>query len=164
MIGWAFALFLFLFLAQMILARLGRFAGEDRFVVVHYIVLPGLLFAGAWPFHFFGLLAVRDAVFCYLLFFLICSAWVASYPAIAAASPSLLILLALRGRPDGLSAEEIAKAISLQANSLKRIEDAEKDGLVRRGDRGLELTRLGRAVFVFFAFYRRALALATEPL
>lgn len=160
----ALLLFAALFLAHVLLARLTPLAGEDGFVLAHYIVLPGLLFAGAAPFHFFGLLPARGALLCCLLLFLICSAWVASYPAVAAASPSLLIVLALRRRPGGLTAEELLEAISLKSNSLKRIDDALKDGLVRRKGERLELTRLGRALFLFFKLYRRAIGLATEPL
>ena len=156
--------FLLLFLAHILIVQIAKARTGDKFVIGLYLVFPAAAFLIGLASHFFGLCSVRTGVFAYMLFLSICAAWVASYPAVAAASPSLLILLALRGRPEGLTAAEIAQAISLQDNSLRRVEDAVADGLVRRRGDGLELTPLGRAVFQFFKIYRRAIGLEAPPL
>lgn len=163
-IGTTFALFFILFLFQIILARLIKPLNEDKSIILLYVALPMLLFAGGCLFHFFGRVSLREAVLIYLLFFVISSSWVASYPAIYANCPTLIISWVIVRNSHGATVEELQDLLSLKQNSTERINDAVHDKLIRKNGEKVEITLRGRVVFLFFKFYRKALGLNTDAL
>ena len=86
-------------------------------------------------------------------------AYIQSYPAAQALSPSLDLMLAVGSAPDGLSREDILARGDSGVLVQTRIEDLEANALIeRQGDR-FALTPIGRGLARFFAGYRRALGL-----
>jgi hypothetical protein len=86
-------------------------------------------------------------------------AYIQSYPAAQAVSPSLDLILAVGSAAAGLSREDILARWNSGGLVQSRIEDLEANAFIeRQGDR-FALTPIGRGLARFFAGYRRALGL-----
>jgi hypothetical protein len=160
----AFAAFAVVFLLNILSARVYRPKSEDKYVFLHYLILPSLVFIALLSFRLFGWMEIEQAVLAYLLYFVIASSWVASSPAIYASCPSLNIALLIRKNKKGTSLEDLRGWLLLKQNSTERIEDAVDGGLISREEDHLKLTPIGKILFTFFNLYRKALGLTTEPL
>jgi GNAT superfamily N-acetyltransferase len=153
------------FVLQILLRQVYRPRNEDKFIFVFWVGLPVLGLAVGLPFGYFGWVSIQDAFLGYLLFFAIASGWVASYPAIYAASPTLVMSYVLsheseRGR--GVSFAMLNEILEVKANSIERIEDAARSSLIEVRDGRVALTPFGKKLDGFFAVYRRILGLNQE--
>jgi hypothetical protein len=88
------------------------------------------------------------------------SAYILTYPAAQAVSPSLkLALLIKQSMPQGATAEELAAYFTADELLDKRIEDVFDEEFVRERAGVLELTGKGRFIVSIFIFIRRMLGL-----
>lgn len=94
----------------------------------------------------------------YLLNLAVSSAYVLTYPALEALSPSLVIVLLLGGS-GVLRRGDLIRVFHEGVLLGPRIEDLKKDGLVSESDGVLALTGKGMALSRFFAFFRAFLGL-----
>lgn len=130
-----------------------------------FLFLPGLVY-GAWflfyrifngqgffasPFNFFYIFILHSAL---------SSAYIMTYPAFQAVSPSLKIILEISGTmPFGMSREEIDKIFSEQSLIKDRLKDLSNEGLIRFvGDKWV-IALKGKILACFFYNYRRLLKL-----
>jgi len=95
----------------------------------------------------------------WLLLYSLCLAYLMTYPAAAAKSPSLLILLILKGEKNGLPYEEIKNRLSAQVDLVgDRMSDLKSDGLMKSSSEK-QTTFVGRCLGAFFYHYRRWIGL-----
>ena len=160
----AFGIFFAMFLMQMLVQRFYKPVSEDKFIIGYFALLPFLCFIGLLAFRFFGLVPVDYAVMTYLLFFVISSSWVASYPAVYAVCPTLIMSYVIDRNKTGTPAQEIVALLSLKQNSQDRIEDAVHDKWITKTGDKVQLTWIGRTALCFFTTYRRLLGLKLETL
>jgi hypothetical protein len=100
----------------------------------------------------------RQALALTLLHWALAAAYVQSFPAAQARSPSLAILLALgEAGASGLTEQDIRDRASADSLSL-RITDLTADGLVSVSDQRLCLSRAGRLLAVAFRALRRGIS------
>lgn len=95
-----------------------------------------------------------------LLYAALSCAYIQTYPAVEAVSPSLGILLLLgRAMPQGLTQEQILRR--LDANQLfdDRIQDLVTAGLMKRSESLLEPTLFACAIVFVFLLFRKILGL-----
>lgn len=160
----AFGAFLLFFLAQIVLARVTKPRSEDRFIVLHWVLLPMGLFGASWGLDFSHLARPADALAAYLLFFVLASSWVASYPVIYGVCPTLIISLVVRLDKSGTPFGRFKELLGLHHNSMERIDDAVHDSLIRVKDGAVTLTPMGRLILAFYKLYRGLLGLPLDPL
>lgn len=157
--------FAFMFVLQLIIARLVKPHSDDRFIISFYVILPLFLFVVLFTQNFFGFIETPVAILTYLLFFVIAASWVASYPAIYAACPTLVISFIIeKNKNTGTTLQELRAVLALKQNSTERIEDAIRNNLIRKEGEYIGLTLLGKLVFTFFSAYRRLLGLPMNTL
>lgn len=147
--------FAVLFLLHILTSRLKLKVNEDYLLFLVFLVLPVFCFS----FLSFSPLS-EEIVASSTLLFLINAAYIASYPAIYAACPTLRISLILfRNSNSGLSKKEIEQVIQIKENSLIRIQDAQSNNLIYEKDGDMYLTLFGKCFFYFFKIYRLLLGL-----
>lgn len=91
-------------------------------------------------------------------------AYIQTFPAIQAKSPTLLIMLFLLKKKDvgGASKDEIFLELSHEKILEDRVEDLKKDLLAKPGvNESMELTWVGKLLAILFISYRRLLGLPT---
>ncbi len=152
--GLAFAT---VFALQVLLARAYRPVSEDKFIILLYVIAPFFIFLGLW---WWG--GIPDVVLSYLLFFVLASSWVGSYPAVYGVCPSLFISYLVHASPNGISLPEMREVFDLKQNSLNRIEDAIHDRWIERHGADVRLTASGRFFAAAFRVFRRVLGLGME--
>lgn len=155
-----------MFVLQAIVARIIKIKSEDKFIIGLFVGFPALVMVGMmvasqtvpgfWP--------LEDIVLTYLLFFVIASSWVASYPAVYASCPTLIMSYIIANRPEGTARADFHKWLKLKENSVERIDDAMRESLIRLKGQNVELTGTGRAMYLFFSNYKRFLGLHRETL
>lgn len=155
--------FLFVLVLQMVLAKVFKPpVSEDTFILFLFVLFPLVMFICLWCLDFCGLVSPETALLTYLLFFSIAASWVATYPAIYAACPTLIISYIARKRSRGTSLNDFCRFIGLKKNSTDRIADALNDNLIRRTDKGIELTGFGTTISRLFICYRRIIGLPLD--
>jgi hypothetical protein len=96
----------------------------------------------------------------YLLHFALAMAYIASYPAVKALSPSLDIILLIAGAPGGRLAEaSLVERFTGPTLIADRMADLREYRLIRETGGRIELTLLARTIVRFFAAYRWLLGL-----
>lgn len=86
--------------------------------------------------------------------------YIASYPAVEAHSPSLVILLMIASSPfKKMTAEDIIRYYSASNTIVERVEDLKVSGLITEGDKGLQLRPLAKVIIRFYILYRKMLGL-----
>lgn len=85
-------------------------------------------------------------------------AYLMSYPAIQAQSPTLVMLVFIHRNP-GASESDIVKAMVSEKLVEDRIQDLGEDGLIKKNGDHLELTSAGFFIAWFFNRYRSLLGL-----
>lgn len=154
-----------LFCIQIIVAHIAQTRNEDKFIILLYVILPALAFIFLWTQQFYGWgIDACEAVMAYLIFFVISISWVASYPAIYAACPTLMMTFIIHKSKQGSTLEDLRKQLGLKNNSTERIKDATHNRLIKRNGENIELTSLGLLVFKFFRAYRRILGLKMDTI
>lgn len=124
-----------------------------KLLALIFFVIPGLVYAGllagGWDFW---------SSFAALVTHLILSAnYFATYPALQASSPTLVILDALYRSPNGFSEQELLKLFAQPNVVSDRLADLLKSGLVIQKEAGFQLTTMGCGLAGFFATYRKVL-------
>jgi len=156
-IGFGFFVFATFWILHLLWWRLCRPKGEIRPLVLVFLVAPGLLFLGINRFYpFWGTLDLALAFFVHLALAVV---YIQTYPAIASTIPSFRILIGVHASKGGLSVPEIEGLFAQGELIGSRVELLGEDGLVRSGEKGLELSSFGRLLAVVFLTYRRFLGL-----
>lgn len=158
-----FFLFAALFLLQIVLVQFYRPKSEDAFIFQLYLTLPIVLVALYLLFPWHSAITRRDLLYAYPLLFFICSSWIASYPAVYAACPTLAITYFIK-RNNGASEAELEMHLHLKENSLERVSDAYKNGLIVSEGKNIKLTRQGRIMLWAFSTYRTLIGRKMSPL
>ncbi len=166
-IAWGTAGFLAALLLHIITWRWRKPPREMMWLVIIFILLPGLAYAGIlivnWR-------AASPAVFpdnlgwklliSFIWLGALSSAYIMTYPPIQAGCPSLKIVLEVhRNRPGGMTVEEINGLFPREAMFSDRFDDLVEDGLVSWEYDAWGITGTGRLVARFFLAYRRILKL-----
>lgn len=126
--------------------------------------IPALLVAFGVPFLMYAFLAPARGADLWadlLAYASFASAYIQSYPAAQAQSPTLLIALALKKAPQGLTDEEIAAALPREKLVGDRVQDLLDAGLVEAGEKPgtVRLTGSGAALLPPFRALRAILGL-----
>lgn len=124
--------------------------------VLIYVFLPRLAadIADGWWAGVAGWAAV------YLLHFGLSSAYIMTYPAVEAVSPSLVMALMLgRAGPRGVARDEIEEFFATDRVLAPRFRDLVDSGLVTESDGSFTLTDRGRALIRFFVVFRKIIGL-----
>lgn len=158
MLAWGFGAFVAALAAHVAWWRASRPRSDLAALLLALVVAPVALLVAAWwrlrPFDAVDLLAAA------LLHLALASAYVQTYPAAQAASPSLQILLALGARrADGLTADELAAVFSHDQLVGARLDDLVANGLVRRVGDAWGLSPAAAALVRFFVAFRALLGL-----
>jgi hypothetical protein len=114
-----------------------------------YLFLPILI----------GFLA-RQSLPAHVLYFGLACAWILTFPALQAQSPSLALLLFLEqsGKQNGASLAEILTSQNKETLVIARMEDLKNDGLMYQDSQGsLKIGPLAKVLAIFFIFWRRLL-------
>ncbi|MBI5643860.1 MAG: hypothetical protein HY954_10355 [Deltaproteobacteria bacterium] len=130
-------------------------------LLVIFIMLPAVISAAVFFLAPSGgyLLSINDLLAGCLLALGISSAYVLTYPAVEALSPSLMMLTLIGNSTKGLSAKELSDHFVEDLVLSPRIKDLMEDGLVK-GDGGYLRLTLGGVVLVrFFCFFRAFIGL-----
>lgn len=163
-ITWSFSAFAFVFVLQVLASRLVRTRSEDKYIIFLYVLVPLFTFLTILALNLDNSEFTAQLVAAYVLYFVISSSWVASYPAIYAVCPTLVISLYIREKTEGASSEEIRKLLNLKQNSVDRLQDAVSSNLLKIDDNKVTLTAGGRLFANFFIAYRRLLGLDSSTL
>ncbi len=158
LIAWGTAGFLASLLLHVILWRWRKPPREMMWLVIIFILLPGLVYLGI----FLGIRAAEGGAWLlsYLWLSALSAAYIMTYPPIQAGCPSLKIVLEVhRNRSRGLSREEIDGIFPREAMFSDRFDDLVEDGLVSWEYDAWGITGTGRLVARFFLAYRRLLRL-----
>lgn len=162
--AWAFAPFVLLLVCHAVIYRLYQPSSEDKFVFGLYVIFPLIVFAGLLLLGLMGWFDLGTLIPGYFLYFVVSAAWVASYPAIYADCPTLIIAYVADRSSSGVTLEELRVLLNLKKNSNDRIEDAIRGKLIRMKGQLVELTPQGRVFYLFFATYRRIIGRRLETL
>ena len=105
-------------------------------------------------------LSVPERMQAYLLHYVLSLAYILSYPAAQASSPSLTIMLIIkRSMPQGVTKEDISSFLRNQSLE-NRISDLISENLVReKKDGRLEATKKGHLLLKMFIFFRKVYGL-----
>lgn len=141
--------------------RWRRPRSDLRGLIVVFIVVPLVLGCLVWwsvrPFDHVDLLGAM------LLHLALASAYIQTYPAAQAASPSLQILLALGAhRADGLTPDELSARFTQSHLVGARVDDLLANGLLRRVEGGYALTGSATRLVRFFVAFRTLLGLSEK--
>ena len=140
---------------------------QMMWLVVIFIILPGLLYIALFIIFYLGALPHR----CFLaspfnLFFTLIwhcalsSAYIMTYSPIQAGCPSLKIMLSIAATmPEGMTFKDIEQIFSEDTLFSDRIEDLEEDGLITLKYNAWGMTFTGRLLSEFFLAYRKLLKL-----
>lgn len=163
-IAYGISAFAVMFLVQIVVARLYRPVSEDKFIILLYTVIPTILALAVMLSQYDNWEGFTTVLLSFLLYFVISSSWVASYPAVYAVCPTLIMSFVIDRNKTGTSVQEIRDLLALKQNSKERLEDAIHDKWVRKNGDKIELTSLGRMFLWFFTTYRRVIGLKLETL
>ncbi|MGE4132098.1 MAG: hypothetical protein AB7F86_10710 [Bdellovibrionales bacterium] len=150
----------------MIVARITRPKSEDKFIFLHYVIAPfGLFSAALVTILALGIEApIYELICAYCLYFVISSGWVASYPALYASCPTLIISYIIDHEKNGVAPLEFQRWMKLKQNSEDRIHDALQGGLIGTEGATIYLKPVGRLLYFFFSAYKAVLGLKRETL
>lgn len=95
-----------------------------------------------------------------LLYLALAQAYILSYPAVQASSPSLVILLKVgKSMPAGLTFDDLLCRFDNESVLAPRIQDLLESNLVKKSNGALTLTLNGVILARSFSFFRRLLGL-----
>lgn len=159
-----------IYLLHVALSRKNPQINHDKLTVVLYLIFPVLLFClflAATNFFITELPATLEGeiTVSFLLYLAFASAFVASFPAIYADCPTLIIAYLVKDSSHfGVTKKQMELTLRLTENSVQLIAKAEEESLIRRYGKTLQLTAFGSVVAFLFWIYRRALGLQSQTL
>jgi hypothetical protein len=134
-----------------------------------FFVIPTLIVISVLSIKWFGLLpkeinsvsiTMPDLISVYLLHFALSGAYIMSYPAVEAVSPSLTILLVVKtAMPYGLTFDELSRCFDMRGLLNQRIQDLIDARLVVESNSWFRLTCRGDFIAQFFLYLRKLLGL-----
>lgn len=146
-------IFLFSFSVHVVLWRLGPPKAKIRALFIVFIILP-------LPFLLVSPFTAEEALAVYLLCYSLSAAYIASYPAVEAVSPTIALTLKLgRAGKEGLSKKNISEMFSDNDLLAPRINDLTGSGLAVEYGGFLKTTPNGEALVRLFIVFRKALGL-----
>lgn len=151
-----FCLFTILLLIQICIFQFYRPKNEDAFVFQLFLFFPLFLWGIYLIYPFYSGFSRTELLEAYPLFFFLCAAWIASYPAIYAACPTLLIAYYAR-KQNGINIPELESRLHLKENSMERVSDAFHNGLISQAGKTIKLTPQGQIFLRAFSFYRKVI-------
>lgn len=159
------AVFLVSLLIHVLVWNLRYPKNRPQALFVIFLILPALIFfallaaAGAegLPFE----MTLLDWLAALLLHYSLSSAYILSYPAVEAISPSLAITLLVGGSPKGLRQSDLSAMFKNDILLGPRINDLLQTGLAKEESGWLTLTPKARVLIGFFVLFRRFLGLPT---
>jgi len=163
---YGFLLFSFCLLVHIVVWRIRIPNHQIPLLGLIFIFLPALVFLSIYaakgvflPPALFDLSRTEwFAVF--LLHLSLSGAYILSYPAAQAVSPSLKMLIDINSSENGCSVEELVKKFDENALFEERLQDLIKESFIVETADGIELTEAGRKLIKFFIFMRRLLGLS----
>jgi hypothetical protein len=142
--------------------RLRRPAADMAAIFGVFFLLPSIAYAALVIGGALGIAAISSVqvILSFVLHLALSCAYVQTYPAVQAQSPTLCILLAVRAARDGLDEAGIGRALDMGGLVGERANDLLRNGLlVREGTRMLA-SREGHAMAIAFGAYRGWLGLS----
>jgi hypothetical protein len=142
--------------------RVRRPAADIAAIFAIFLVAPtvayGVLAVGGW----LALLPLSpaEALLSLVLHTALSCAYVQTYPAVQAQSPTLAILLAVGSAADGLTDAGIVQALDANGLVAERATDLLRNGLLVREGSRVRPSRIGHFMAVAFGAYRRWLGLS----
>ncbi len=95
----------------------------------------------------------------FFLYFLIAAAYIQTFPAIQADSPTLKIINLIGNSKEGISKEKITKAFSEYSLREERISDLITEGFLIKDNENFVLTKKGLLLAKLFIAYRKILGI-----
>ena len=133
-------------------------------ILAVFLVFPAIGYAALASWSVLSPLAPLTPFECgaaFLLHAAASSAYIQTYPATQARSPTLSILIALGRAPGGLDRAGIVAALASSGIVGARVQDLRRNALVRKDGERLVLTAPGKLLARAFGSYRRWLGLAS---
>lgn len=142
--------------------RMRRPAADIAAIFRVFLVVPTAAYAGLAIGGALGILPISpgEATLSLVLHLALSSAYVQTYPAAQAQSPTLAILLAVGSSPDGLSEAGIARALDGGGLVAERATDLLRNGLLVRQGARIRPSPTGHFMALAFGAYRRWLGLS----
>lgn len=134
----------------------------SAFLLIIFLVLPGIV--GCFVFCSWRFLSLPlnkiELLQALLLHFSLSSAYIATYPAIQAVSPSLDILLIISSADGrGMHEKDIVRCYTDQSLVGARIDDLAKHSFIAEKQGRFVLTPVSKGILAVFVLYRRLLGL-----
>lgn len=156
--------FMVSFVVHLIVWRIKVPNKQVRVLFGIFFFVPAMILIVYWIGLFFGLFEVKTAITFgeYLQIFILCvsltQAYIATYPALQADSPSLLIILKIaEARSDGLDPESLNQKVNDDVLIIPRIRDLADEHVIYLDGDTYKLTKKGYIVAGLFDFYRKLL-------
>lgn len=160
----SFAVFGVLFILQVVASRLYRPQSEDRFIIILYFFIPLLFYIPGSYFLLSPQFGLTEIVLSYFLYFAISAAWIASYPAIYAGCPTLIISYVIHRSNNGVGLDALINLLKLKENSKQRIDDAVHNLWIKKTEEKVSIAPVGQVFLFLFKTYRTLLGLTSETL
>lgn len=165
-----FLIFFICLLLHLVIWRWRYPRNRPAALVLIFIVLPPALAFGCWGVGRLGLLPGADSILLlpitawlgiYLLHFALSTAYILSYPAVEAVSPSLITLLMLgNSKSSGLPYDDLLRCFDNKGLLQPRIKDLIEAGWVIESDGFLSATFRGIIILLFYMFLFRLLGMS----
>ncbi len=119
-----------------------------------FLIAPGILYLVVAMTGALGVLSPVECAAAFVLHAALASAYVQTYPAAQAQSPTLVILLAIGAAPAGLDRSALVARLDASGLVRARVEDLERNALLRRDGDRIVLTLPGLVLARAFVVYR----------
>jgi hypothetical protein len=152
------ASFLFFLLMQVAIWRLAPVRREIGALFLIYLVIPTLVALAAFM---AGAMSGLELFMAWLLYMVLASGYIQTYPALREDTPSFRILFAIADAGDrGMTREEIIRTMGTDGLHARKLSDLKDDGLMRVDATGrASLSFVGRMLARVFRAYRSVLGL-----
>ncbi len=150
-----FGLFIGIFIGHVLIWRLKRPKNDVAVLFFLFLLVPIPVVLAFQVF-----MPVIDLMLAYILHFALAAAYIASYPAAQAHSPSLDILYYIGSSSRGkLCEDEIISRYQMMGLVADRIEDLKIGGMVEEHNGSFTLRPLSMIILKFYIIYRKCLGL-----
>jgi hypothetical protein len=154
--------FILCLMSHVLVWRLKRPNHEIAALFINFIIAP-LLVLFVLYFSFLKTMRLTDVVAVYLFHFALAGAYISTYPAVQAYSPSLEILMLYRGRKSrGFTKDEILNTFDKMGIVSDRVSDLKHSRLVIEEDGRFRLSRISQIIIFGYKLYRSCLGLPTK--
>lgn len=159
-LAWGLGSFVAMFIVHLAVWRSGRVQREMLWLFLLFLFLP---IVAAVIAVFVGV-SISEVLMALLLYLAVAAAYIQTYPALKEDIPSFQILLCVyaagRGDTSGVGAEEVVATIGGTGLVTVKLDELNGDRLLSENQGDVTLAPAGRALALFFYYYRRLLGLA----